>query len=125
MARCDCEKRNTDKPKWPVRFFLPSKPLTGPAPLRRSVCAPGWVAATIEQTAFQGESPCGSGGVEESSRMGKVAGDVADPGQFPFADRMGGGNHERSGETTAGTEPEKTSVRRARFPRALRLFLEW
>src|SRR6516164_2290337 len=38
----------------PVRSLPPSKPLTGPAPPRRSVCAPGEVAVTIiSQTAFR------------------------------------------------------------------------
>src|SRR5262249_933215 len=43
---------------WPVRSLPPSKPLTGPAPPRRSVCAPEKVAVVmITQTAFRKETP--------------------------------------------------------------------
>src|SRR5262249_50558259 len=37
----DCLRTTDDETRRPVRSLPPSKPLTGPAPPRRSVCAPG------------------------------------------------------------------------------------
>src|SRR5262249_45971184 len=44
------------KEKRPVGSLPPSKPPTGPAPPRRSVCAPAWAVVILSQTTFAKET---------------------------------------------------------------------